>query len=239
MRANLNMLDMLQKIDLRMDALREGKEALLKDITAMDVHITEARNNTSVKQAELAAVEAEKQELEGGLADELENILRSETRLREIKTQKEYQAVSKEIATAKKLKAELEEQLLQKIGLAEELQSSIAACESDLRALEESLAVQRAEALTKMDQLDKSMAKDLTTREASSKGLPASMLKRYGALREQRKGVAVVEARDGSCLGCNMNLPPQLYNSLFRCDELIACPHCQRVLLLRLETNNG
>jgi predicted nucleic acid-binding Zn-ribbon protein len=54
-------------------------------------------------------------------------------------------------------------------------------------------------------------------------------------LREQRRGIAVVEARDGSCLGCNMQLPPQLYNSLFRGDDLITCPHCQRVLVLRRE----
>jgi len=30
-----------------------------------------------------------------------------------------------------------------------------------------------------------------------------------------------------------MNLPPQLYNTLYRGDDLITCPHCQRVLILK------
>ncbi|HEU0265389.1 MAG TPA: C4-type zinc ribbon domain-containing protein [Geobacterales bacterium] len=45
--------------------------------------------------------------------------------------------------------------------------------------------------------------------------------------------MALAEARDGSCLGCNLNLPPQLYNSLFRYEDLVTCPHCQRVLTVR------
>jgi predicted nucleic acid-binding Zn-ribbon protein len=34
-------------------------------------------------------------------------------------------------------------------------------------------------------------------------------------------------------MGCNMQIPPQMYNLLFRGDDLHACPHCQRVLVLR------
>ncbi|HEX9079063.1 MAG TPA: C4-type zinc ribbon domain-containing protein, partial [Desulfuromonadaceae bacterium] len=70
-------------------------------------------------------------------------------------------------------------------------------------------------------------------REEITKHLPANVLKRYNVLREQRRGQAIAFARDGYCLGCNMNLPPQLYNSLFRGDEMISCPHCQRVLILK------
>ena len=56
-----------------------------------------------------------KRGLEENFTAESENIVRSEAHLKEIKTQKEYQAVSKEISGAKKLTAELEEQILQKI----------------------------------------------------------------------------------------------------------------------------
>ena len=43
----------------------------------------------------------------------------------------------------------------------------------------------------------------------------------------------IAEARNGSCLGCNMNLPPQVFNSLYKVDNLVVCPHCQRMLFLR------
>jgi predicted nucleic acid-binding Zn-ribbon protein len=61
------------------------------------------------------------------------------------------------------------------------------------------------------------------------------MFKRYEKLREGRRGVAVAEARAGGCMGCNMQLPPQMYNNLYKGEELITCPHCQRILVLKQE----
>jgi uncharacterized protein len=49
---------------------------------------------------------------------------------------------------------------------------------------------------------------------------------------ERRAGVAIVEARNGTCLGCNMQLPPQMFNSLFRTQEIQSCPHCNRLLFV-------
>ncbi len=51
---------------------------------------------------------------------------------------------------------------------------------------------------------------------AITKGMPASLVKRFTILREQRRGQALAIARDGYCLGCNMHLPPQFYNNLYQ-----------------------
>lgn len=235
MRANLKLLGELQGIDLKLDGLQGHKEGLLEEIAGLERQIAEMESEVAVKSGELAALDEEKQRLEENLVTETDNIARSETNLKGIKTQKEYQAVSKEISTAKKLKAELEDQLLQKIGQIEALSTDIAAKNESLRALQENVAEQEAEVRKKIDLLEIEMTTDLGVREATTKGLPASVVRRYGMLREQRRGVAVVEARDGYCLGCNMNLPPQLYNTLFRGSELISCPHCQRILILKNE----
>lgn len=239
MRNNLKKLDELQTIDLRIDALRGEKGLLGNDIASLELKVEEAQSAIALKQADLKDLEQVKDDLELSLETESENIVRSEVRLKEIKTQKEYQAVSKEISTAKKLKVELEENILQKIGELEELKAKIATQQEELNALEETIAAQKAEVQGKIDRLDADIAADSSAREAAAKGLPSSLMRRYSMLREQRRGIAVVEARDGSCLGCNMNLPPQVYNSLFRGDEIITCPHCQRVLVLKLEAQNG
>ncbi|MGE3258094.1 MAG: zinc ribbon domain-containing protein, partial [Geobacter sp.] len=75
----------------------------------------------------------------------------------------------------------------------------------------------------------------VANREQIVKELSSSVVRRYTQLRSQRRGQALAEAREGSCLGCNMQLPPQLYNTLFKCDELYFCPHCQRILILKQE----
>lgn len=233
MQKNLQTLDGLQEIDLKLDGIANAREALLAEMAALDQKVVEARQELLQKEREQAALDEEKVNLEGTLAAEGENITRSEARLKEIKTQKEYQAVSKEITMARKMKAELEEQLLQKIGLIDELKAEIAERTEVMTQLDENIAGQKAEVQAKVDTLDRGIAEDRLIREEKVKSLPPALVKRYGTLREMRRGLAVVEAREGSCLGCNMNLPPQVYNSLFRGSDLITCPHCQRILVLR------
>jgi len=235
LRNNLNALYELQEIDLRIDGLDGEKGQLLAEAQALESRLAEAREKIAARREEAAALDAEKAGLEANLAAENENIVRSESHLKEIKTQKEYQAVSKEISGAKKLISELEDQILQKINAMEEVSGDITQKQSDLSELEANVATQQGEVQLRVAGLEKGIAADAATRENTVKGLPASVMKRYARLRDQRKGIAVVEARDGNCMGCNMHLPPQLYNTLYRADEVITCPHCQRILVMRHE----
>jgi hypothetical protein len=231
----LTLLDELQQIDLKIDGFNGEKDRLLAEMAQLDTSIEEAEAAISVKNNDLMFAEDERIAIDESLAQETDNIARSEQRLKEIKTQKEYQAVSKEITTARKLKSELEEQLAEKLTRLEEQRSEIAALRENLSSLEDNIAARKGEVQDAIDKLETGIAQDFTDREEIVKELPASIIRRYTQLREQRRGIAVVEARNGSCLGCNMNLPPQLYNTLFRCDDLIVCPHCQRMLVLRQE----
>lgn len=235
MRKSLTLLDELQQIDLKIDGFNGEKNRLLEEMAKLDTSIEEAEAAISMKNNDLMFAEDERIAIDESLAQEIDNIVRSEQRLKEIKTQKEYQAVSKEITTARKLKSELEEQLAAKLMLLEEQKSEIASLRENLTSLEENIAARKGEVQGAIDRLEEGIAQDITAREEIVKELPASIIRRYAQLREQRRGIAVVEARNGSCLGCNMNLPPQLYNTLFRCDDIIVCPHCQRMLVLRQE----
>jgi uncharacterized protein len=235
LRKSLTLLDELQQIDLKIDGFNGEKDRLLAEMAQLDTSIEEAEAAISVKNNELMFAEDERIAIDENLIQETENIDRSEQRLKDIKTQKEYQAVSKEITTARKLKAELEEQLAEKLTRLDEQRSEIAALRENLSSLEENITTRKSEVQAAIDSLEGGITQDITDREEIVKELPASIMRRYSQLREQRRGIAVVEARNGSCLGCNMNLPPQLYNTLFRYDELIVCPHCQRMLVLHQE----
>ena len=238
MRNNLKSLYELQEIDLRIDGLDGEKGQLLSEAQALEAKLAEAREKIAARREEAQVLETEKVTLEANLASENDNIVRSESHLKEIKTQKEYQAVSKEISGAKKLIVELEEQLLQKINAIEEIGADVAKKEAELAELEQNVALQQGEVQRKVETLESGIAADAATREETIKGLPVSVMKRYSRLRDQRRGIAVVEAKEGNCMGCNMHLPPQLYNTLFRADDVLTCPHCQRILVLRLEVTD-
>jgi len=235
LRKSLQILDELQEIDLKIDSFKGEREGMLQEQALLDAKVAEAESVVAMKNAELATLEEEKLGLEESMAMEVENIARSEGRIKEIKTQKEYQAVSKEITAARKQKAEMEEQILRKIGRMDELKGEIGGLEENLAELRGNIAEQKSEVQTRIDKLDEGIGQDMATREEIVKSLSPAIIRRYTLLREQRRGLAVAVARGGGCLGCNMNLPPQLYNSLFRCDDLVTCPHCQRMLVLRQE----
>jgi predicted nucleic acid-binding Zn-ribbon protein len=227
------MLEQLQEIDYLIDNLKTARNGLTGEMGGIEQALIEARLELAGLESRVVQLEQEKEELETGQAAEQENIRRSEANMKEIKTNKEYQAVGREIAAARRQAAEIDEQTLQKIGLIDDLNTEIAALNDTLAELEQNTSQRRDEKQAEIDKIQQDIDEDVARREAITKELPAGVVKRYNALREQRRGQAVAIARDGYCLGCNMNLPPQLYNSLFRGDELISCPHCQRMLILK------
>ncbi len=233
MQVKVKLLEELQCIDLKIDGRQAEKDLLLQQMNDLDREIEESRLSLDTLREELTALQGEKEESEKTMAVEADIIVRSETRLHDIKTQKEYQAVLKEVSTAKKVKTEMEEQIISKLGEAELLQGKVADGEKNLAALTGNIGVRKKEVQAQLNKLDAVIAGDQSQREATTAGLNAPLLNRYKMLREKRQGIAVVEARDGSCLGCNMQIPPQMYNNLYKGLELIVCPHCQRMLFIR------
>jgi predicted nucleic acid-binding Zn-ribbon protein len=233
LKKRLDLLEQLQEIDLQVDVLKTAQSTLLEEMNGISQVLDDARQGLTAMQSRITQLENEKGALEAGHAAELENIRRSEANMKEIKTNKEYQAVGREIAAARKQVVELEENILQKITQLEELNGEIAGGQASLAELEQNCEQRRNEKQGEIDKVQQDVDSDCQRREAITKELPANLLKRYDNLRSQRRGQALAIARDGFCQGCNMHLPPQLYNSLFKGDELLTCPHCQRVLILK------
>ncbi|MGD9731666.1 MAG: zinc ribbon domain-containing protein [Desulfamplus sp.] len=67
-------------------------------------------------------------------------------------------------------------------------------------------------------------------REQIAKTLNPQILSRFNEVSEMNGGFVVAEVKDEVCRGCFMNIPPQLYIEVRRCNHLIQCPHCNRIL---------
>ncbi len=235
MKKKLSLLEELQTIDVAIDEQRLEQAGHQAGIAELEQSLAVVRSALAVDQARLAEIERDKGELEVALQAEQDNIKRSETNMKEIRTNKEFQAVGREISAARKQVFDIEEQILQKTAQLEELQAVIEARSAELAGLEEHTGNGCKEHQDAINGLQDTIDTAASSRETIVKELPNSVLRRYLQLRDQRRGQALAVARDGSCMGCNMNLPPQLYNTLFKGDELHYCPHCQRILILKQE----
>jgi predicted nucleic acid-binding Zn-ribbon protein len=58
----------------------------------------------------------------------------------------------------------------------------------------------------------------------------ADHLRRYDIIKQKRNNRAVVPVWKEICGGCHMNIPPQMYNNLQKYEELMLCPHCNRII---------
>jgi len=229
----LEMLEALQTIDSSVDQKQHEQAVLQAGIAELEQTFATLQERLAAQLAAIAELRKGKADIEAALHSEHENIKRSETNMKEIRTNKEYQAVGREIAAARKQVSELEEQLLQLDSKTDELQKDADTLQAECSTSEESAQAGKAEKQAAIDALQKDIDAISANRAEIVKTLGSSLIRRYTQLREQRRGQALAEARDGSCTGCNMQLPPQLFNSLFKNDEMYFCPHCQRILILK------
>ncbi len=230
MQKQLQLLRDLQELDTERKIVEKARQAGLNEQQVLKAELDRQQHMADSLAAEIGKLEAEKAELVNAKTLEQQNIERSEGRLPQIKTQKEYVAVLKEVDTAKKLAKELQA----KIDSKNEALASLAADKSEK---DDELAKSSEQANGRCAEIDASLvavneklAEMDRQRELLLEDLPKSLRKRYELLMSRRAGVAVVEASGGACLGCHMHLPPQMFNSLFIVNDIQSCPHCNRLL---------
>jgi len=228
----LQLLRDLQELDTDKKIVEKEQKAGLKEKQLLSDELDRVQAMVDSLAGEIAVLADEKAELVKAMALEKENVERSEGRLPQIKTQKEYVAVLKEVDMAKKLSKELQSSIDAKNEVLSSLSADKEEKDNELVTSTEQAKARSAEIDASLISVNAKLAEMDRQRNALLQELPASMRKRYELLMSRRAGVAVVEAQGGACLGCNMHLPPQMYNSLFVLNEIQTCPHCSRLLFV-------
>ena len=100
---------------------------------------------------------------------------------------------------------------------------------TDVEALKASILTDRDAAKARMDEIEAKIAELRVERDKLAADVKPDVLKRYSSIR-LRRGLAVVSVRNGTCQGCNMNIPPQLYIVLQRGVSIEICPSCSRII---------
>jgi len=182
------------------------------------------------------SLEKKKRDKERKIDDLDERIKKLKARITEIKTNKEYQAHLREIEAAEKERYSAEDDIL---ILMEELDAASKEMEIDeakLRTEKNKIEAFKKELEAELLEAEKEL---LPLNEARSKiidSIDKEMYKQYMTLIEACNAVAVVEAKEEICQGCNMNIPPQLFVEIKKNEEIIHCPQCRRILYFEINT---
>ncbi|MDZ4186425.1 MAG: C4-type zinc ribbon domain-containing protein [Desulfuromonadales bacterium] len=232
MQDKLKILKNLQDIDQELNDVRRQLGTLESEADDLTAERVRVEGMVATLGEELAGLEAQLSELDCSLSIEQDNVVKAEGRLPAIKTQKEYVAVLKEIDTAKKVNKEIQDKIKHKNEEIAALAAEKAEKDAELAEVSGRTAERAALIQAKIDEIKANTSARETERNNLFAQIPPQLAKRYQVLIERRHGVAVVLAQKGACTGCNMLLPPQLYNNLYTTREILTCPLCSRLLYL-------
>jgi len=171
-----------------------------------------------------------RRETEREIQDLDDRLKKAETKLSNIKSNKEYKAALKEIDGIKRDKEVLE---LNVIELMEQKDALVNVCDDNRKKTEvmkQQFDQDRKQILRDMKILEKDLEKLEKDRQNCCKATDRSLLKKYDILRGHRNGIAITPVINGVCQACHMAIPPQKFNELIRGDKLMNCPNCARIM---------
>jgi hypothetical protein len=200
------------------------------ELERLQRHLQEIEEKKGIEETRIEELENERRKKEGELDGEQARIKKSQLRLLEIKTNKEYQALLKEIDWAKEANDRREEDVILIMDQIDESKTALALLEKQLD--EERRETERSVATTRerMAQLGKDMVRAQQAKEELLRSLDPDLLLQYTRLKQRRDGVAMVPVKNEACQGCFVHIPPQMYNEVRKNNTLILCPNCNRIL---------
>jgi hypothetical protein len=230
LREQIERLVVLQAIDLRVQEMEREKSEIPQSIASLEEELRKEEEKFLAEKAEMEKLGKERRHKEKDLEEETDKVKKAESKIFEIKTNKEYQAVLKEIESAKKLNRQREEEILEILEKLEQGQRRITGAEKDLEGKRKEMQRRISELKQKEASFEQEMAGEVRQKEEQEKEIPAELLSKYRMLAGKRQGIAVARVAHGTCQACHMNLRPQLSIELQKQEKLILCPNCSRIL---------
>jgi hypothetical protein len=221
----------LQAFDTRIATLESEAARLPRQIEATQGALVEARKTLETLKARADATRKELRAKEKDLEVTAGKRAKSEARLYEVKTNKEYSAVLLEIEEIKQEKAGTEEEILGLMETQERLGTDLREAETRLKTREEQARQDETVVRQKLAAVEKELAAVRAEREARARELPRAVLADYEKILRARGGVAVAAVSSAAvCGGCRMTIRPQALQELRAAAALMVCESCGRYL---------
>lgn len=220
----------LQEIDTALDRARRRIADIPSLQQALEARAAERAAAVQAVQDRIAATAASRRDVEKEVAGVQARLSKYKDQLMAVKTNKEYQAMQTEIATAEGMVRSYDDRLLELMEASEQEAADLKAAEAASKAEQSAIAAEQktleAEKSTRAAELERLTAE----RAALTPQISREALTIFERVAHGRKGQALAEARDGLCTVCHVRLRPQVFNEVRRNASIIQCDSCTRIL---------
>ena len=234
MEEKLGLLIQLQAIDAKIRTQIAQKNRLPEAIADLDRRRAASSESVDKVKEALLTAQKTKRDRDKDLESGAQKVEKLRARTAEIKNNKEYQALLKEIEAAEQENKKIEDDILEQMEKIDAATGDISFAErqSNEEAAEIEAEKKRHEAVFAKIEADLKLLEE--ERQKTFEQLPKPLQAQYQKLLNTRAGVAMAEARGESCSGCFMSIPPQVFVNVKKNDSIINCPNCSRILYYKI-----
>jgi uncharacterized protein len=220
----------LQECDNRIARILQAKEQAPLKIQKLENELRAMETQFKADEDQLEAFKKDRRQLEREIQELDGKIEKSSTKLTLIKSNKEYTAALKEIDDQKTIKFQTEEKAIQMMETAEELERKCKGHKDTLKTLRDQCEKDKDAIKKELLGLENDLESLQKERNQLCCDFDQGLLKKYLFLRERKGGLAISSVVTGVCQTCHMGIPPQKFNELIRGNDLMTCPHCNRII---------
>ncbi len=148
-----------------------------------------------------------------------------------VRNPKELLDLQNDIASLKRQKNTLDDQLFAAMVALEEAETNSRTCTENLARIETEWRASQGDLATELTQLEHDLAEKSSEQSDARAQLTEADLAQYDQLRRRKGGVAVVEMEGSVCGACGVRVSAHIVQQLNQADHMSRCGNCERILV--------
>ena len=225
----------LQSLDQALQEINEGLSAIPEEIAQQQFLIQSSLSRLEEEKKKATAFLILKKDKELEVAAAEEKIRKNEKELNSVKSNEVYKGLLIEIETAKKLKEQAEDQILELMLNGDELAAQIKKAEIETKEFKQKIEQEIQEKETALAKLRSAIDQKKKDREIFALQVNPKAMALYKNVSKMRGASVLAYLEKDICSGCHTSLTPSMINEIQKNKELGTCECCSRIVYI-LET---
>jgi predicted nucleic acid-binding Zn-ribbon protein len=221
---------LVQDRDIRTLRLQRLKTEIPDRIQEIDREVKESIAALEASKSSFRKLEAESRRMELDVQSNEEKVKKWMSQRAQIQTNKEYQALTHEIDEAQKVIQGIEDQILEKMEVLEEMRAAVARTDEQIAECQKDGERRKKELADQLAHIDEELAKVRAEREEYAGEVPRDWLSLYVRIFRSKRDIAVVGLENGICQGCHLRVTPQVAVDAQTPDRIARCENCGRIV---------
>lgn len=221
----------LQEVDKRLDELKEERGDLPLIVEDLEKKLETKQNEVKQHNENLKNSKVRQRELELLIEESKAKFEKYEEQLYQVKTNREYDAITLETETVKKQWDDSKSELESVQNEMHELEELVSEISAEVEKLEGELEENTVELNSKLNETAEEENLLKQEREIIINKSNPEIIKRYELVRQARDGQGIAQIKDNVCGGCYSYIPPQKVVEVKKMKEIFTCEFCGRILV--------